>query len=156
MLYREGSFALNFARGLLIILFWMSLLAAIGLAAASQLSFPTAAFLAGALMIVVFASGTISSVVEEGSVMGRNHETGKPEHRVVDAVLLPVFKGLLRVVNLTESFSPIESLSTGRSITWGEVSQAFGQIVLLMGGIFGVVGVMLFNRRELAAAQGTS
>ncbi len=40
VLYREGGFGLNFMRGLGIILCWMALLAALGLAAASFLSFP--------------------------------------------------------------------------------------------------------------------
>ena len=44
VLYREGGFGLNFARGLGIIFCWMALLAALGLAAASFLSFPVAAF----------------------------------------------------------------------------------------------------------------
>jgi hypothetical protein len=35
------------------------------------------------------------------------------------------------------------------------LSLAFGQIVLLLGGIFVVAGIVFFNRRELAAAQGT-
>ena len=39
VLYREGGFGLNFIRGLLIILFWLALLSAIGLAAASFLGF---------------------------------------------------------------------------------------------------------------------
>jgi hypothetical protein len=32
---------------------------------------------------------------------------------------------------------------------------AFSQIVLLLGGVFAVIGVAAFSRRELATAQGT-
>jgi len=60
----------------------------------------------------------------------------------------------LTVVSLVKNFSPINSLSSGRAITWGELGAAFGQIVLLLGGITGVIGVALFSRRELATAQG--
>jgi hypothetical protein len=45
-------------------------------------------------------------------------------------------------------------LSSGRSISWPELGMAFGQIVLLPGGIIAVIGILLFNRRELATAQG--
>jgi hypothetical protein len=62
---------------------------------------------------------------------------------------------MLSVTRLVENFSPIDSLSTGRVITWGELGLAFGQIVLLLGGIFALTGIALFHRRELAAAQGT-
>jgi hypothetical protein len=58
------------------------------------------------------------------------------------------------VINLVKSFSPIDSLSSGRSISWTELGTAFGQIVLLLGGITGLIGIGLFNRRELATAQG--
>ncbi len=66
-----------------------------------------------------------------------------------------MFKGVLAVVNLANNFSPIDALSTGRSITWGELGMAFAQIVLLLGGVMGILGIFLFNRRELATAQGT-
>ena len=65
-----------------------------------------------------------------------------------------MFKGLLAVISLVKNFSPIDSLSSGRSISWTELGTAFGQIVLLLGGIIGVIGIGLFNRRELATAQG--
>jgi hypothetical protein len=45
-------------------------------------------------------------------------------------------------------------LSSGRSISWSELGTAFGQIVLLPGGIIAAIGILLFNRRELATAQG--
>jgi hypothetical protein len=75
-------------------------------------------------------------------------------HSVVDAMLIPLFKSCLTVIKLVENFSPIDSLSSGRSISWRELGMAFGQIVLLPGGIIALIGILLFNRRELATAQG--
>ena len=155
VLYPEGGFALNFARGMAIIFCWMALLAALGLAAAGLLSFPVATFFTLAVMVVVFSSGTLAESVESGSVAAGNAETGQAGHSVVDFVLIPAFKGVLAVVNLAKGFSPIDSLSSGRSITWGELGLAFAQIVLLLGGFFAAVGIILFSRRELATAQGT-
>ena len=45
------------------------------------------------------------------------------------------------VISLVKNFSPIDSLSSGRSISWTELGTAFGQIVLLLGGITGVIGM---------------
>jgi hypothetical protein len=73
---------------------------------------------------------------------------------VVDGVLIPAFRGVLAVVNVVKDFSPIDALSTGRSITWSELGLAFVQIVGVMGGAFAVVGIIFFSRRELATAQG--
>jgi hypothetical protein len=154
VLYAEGGFALNFARGMVIIFCWMALLAAIGLAAASFLSFPVAAFLSLGLLVVGFSSGTLRQVVTEGGIAGVNSNTGLvDEPGVFNRAAVKFFGGLLAVINLVQDFSPVESLSTGRSVTWGEVGRAGLQVVVLMGGIFGVVGAVLFTRRELAAAQ---
>ena len=155
VLYPEGGFAMNFVRGLGIIFCWMALLAALGLMAASFLSFPVAAFFALAMLIVVFSSSTLASAVQTGSVAVGNPETGQAGHSAADIVLIPAFKGVLAVIKLVKSFSPVNDLSSGRCITWGELAAAFAQIVLLVGGVFVVTGIILFNRRELAAAQGT-
>ena len=154
VLFPEGGFALNFARGLGIIFCWMALLAAIGLMAASFLSFPVAAFFSMAVLAVVLSSGTLAETVASGSVGVGNPEKGIAGHSAADVILIPAFKGILTVVSLVKNFSPIDSLSSGRAITWGELGAAFGQIVLLLGGITGVIGVALFSRRELATAQG--
>ena len=155
VLYPEGGFALNFARGLGIIFFWLALMAAIGLMAASFLSFPVAAFFSLAMLTMVLSSGMLADAVDSGSVAAGNEETGQAGHSVMDIVLIPAFKGLLEVIKLVQGYSPVEALSTGRSITWGELGMAFTQIVLLIGGIFSVMGIIFFNRRELATAQGT-
>jgi hypothetical protein len=155
VLYPEGGFALNFARGLGIIFCWMALLAAVGLCAASFLSFPVATFFALSLMLVVLSSGTLAESVDSGSVAAGDEETGAAGHSFADVFLIPSFKGVLVVVQLAKSFSPIDSLSSGRSITWTELGTAFVQIVVFLGGFFAVIGIICFNRRELATAQGT-
>jgi len=155
VLYREGGFGLNFVRGLGIIFCWMALLAALGLAAASFLSFPVAAFFALGVLTLVLCSGTMANAVEEGSIGNYNAEKGIHGWTPADVVVIPLFKGILKVINLAKEFSPIDSLSTGRSITWADLARAFGQIVLLLGGIFGLFGIIVFTRRELATAQGT-
>jgi hypothetical protein len=154
VLYPEGGFALNFARGLAIIFCWMALLAALGLAAASFLSFPVAAFFSLAMLVVILSSGTLADAVESGTVVGGNEETGVMGHSGADAVLIPMFKGILAVTRLIENFSPIDALSTGRAITWTELGLAVAQIVLLLGGLVALAGIVLFQRRELATAQG--
>lgn len=156
VLYREGGFGLNFVRGFGIILCWLALLATLGLASASLLSFPVAAFFSISILLVALSSGTLANVVQEGTVTGLDHETGAGQASLVDFFLLPLFRGILEVVGLVQSFTPVESLSTGRSITWGQLGQAFGQVVLLLGGIMALGGITLFTHRELATAQGQS
>jgi len=153
VLYPSGNFTMNFAKGLAILFCWMALLAAIGLASASFLSFPVATFFSLALLIVVFSSGTLANVVTLGTTGMGNPGSGPG---LADRILIPLFKGMLPVIDLVKNFSPIDSLSSGRAIAWSELGAAFGQIVLLCGGIISLIGIRLFARRELATAQGNS
>ena len=153
VLYREGGFGLNFTRGLAVILCWLALLAALGLAAASLLSFPVAAFCSISILLVALSSGTLSTVVAEGTVTGLDHETGAGGGTFIDKVILPLFQFILSIVKLVEEVSPSEALSTGRSITWGQLGAAFGRIVLLLGGLLALAGIACFTWRELAATQ---
>jgi hypothetical protein len=57
------------------------------------------------------------------------------------------------VINLVRDFSPVEALSTGRSISWESLGMAFLQIVIVLGGLLAICGIAVFNKRELAAAQ---
>jgi len=142
-------------RGMAIIFFWLTLMAAIGLMAASFLSFPVATFFSLALLTVVLSSGTLSDAVDSGTVAAGNEEKGIAGHSVADVVLIPAFKGILSVVQLVQNYSPIDALSTGRSVSWTELGTAFVQIVLVLGGFFALFGIICFNRRELATTQGT-
>jgi hypothetical protein len=149
VLYPEDSFTVNFIRALAIIFCWLTLLSAIGLMAASFLSFPVAAFFSLSLLLLAFSSGTLaeslaSSVPTPGAPVAPS---------LGNSLSVPLLTGILYILNLAENFSPIDSLSTGRSVSWSELAAAFGQIVLLLGGFFAVVGIYLFSRRELARAQ---
>ncbi len=155
VLYREGGFTLNFIRGLGIIFCWMALLCSIGLAAASLLSFPVAAFFALGLLTMTLASGTMASAVEQGTIAEFNSETSTRGSSPADILVIPAFKGALAIINLAKSFSPVDSLSTGRSITWAQLGAAFFQIVGVLGGGFSLAGIWILHRRELAVAQGT-
>src|SRR5579885_1320121 len=151
VLYPQGGFAPNFVRGLGIIFCWMALLAALGLAAASFLSFPVAAFFSLAMLMLVFSSGTLAEAVQAGTVT-QNAGEGQAGHSPMDVVLIPTFRATVAAVNLVKNFSPIDALSSGREIAWSELGRAFAQIVLLPGGLLILLGMALFSRRELAAA----
>jgi ABC-type transport system involved in multi-copper enzyme maturation permease subunit len=156
VLYHESTFGVNFARGLAVILCWLAMLSAIGLASASFLSFPVAAFCSLAVLLVGVSTGVLSRVQEQKSIFEYSGDPPGPARALVDKIAVPVFGAVLKVVNLAASFSPVESLSGGLSITWPQLARAAGQIVLVMGGFFCVAGILLFYRRELAAAQSNS
>jgi len=157
ILYRQGGFLGNFSRGIAIIFCWLGFLAALGLMAASFLSFNVAAFFALGVLLVGLSSGTLKQIVEEGGITGVNHESGVTENPAfLDKIAVPVAHAFLGVLGMIKNFSPIDSLSSGRTITWSELGRAVFQIWMIMAGILMAIGIYTFTRRELATAQGTS
>lgn len=156
ILYRDGGFGLNFARGLGILLAWLALLSALGLAAASITSFPVAAFCSISVLVVVMSSGTLAESVANNTVIAGRPDEFQMIRPVANVIFLPLFKGILAMVNLVNVASPIDLLSTGRSISWALLGMAWLQVVLLAGGFLAAVGIWLLSRRELATAQGTN
>ena len=83
----------------------MALLAAIGLTAASFLSFPVATFFSLAMLAVVFSSGTLANAVASGIGGAGNEETGVTGHSVADMVLIPRSKAFCRRQSGEEFFA---------------------------------------------------
>ena len=150
--YPQGGFTLNYLRALAIIFFWLVLLSAIGLMAASFLSFPVAAFFSLTMLALAFSSNALSETVELGSVTSGTSPTAQTRN-LTDTIFIPIFRVMLDVLGVVERFSPISDLSAGRSVPWSELGIAFAQIVVLTGGLFAAMGIYMFSRRELAAAQ---
>lgn len=147
----EAPFAVNFARGLGVILAWLGLLTAIGLFSASFLSFPVASFLSLGLLVIGLSSGTLKQVVEQGGVVGIDHETGVVSaNSVVNQAAVKVYGSAYWVLNQVSSFSPVDALATGRSITWGELARAVALVVGVTGGGLAAAGMIILTRREIA------
>ena len=154
VLYPEGSFEANYVRGLLVILFWLATVAALGLAASAFLTLPVASFLTITVLIVFMSGGLLTTIVEQRTIGDIDDETGRRTTAAIDPYVLPFFKALHKVVMLARGASPIADLSVGRSVPWKTVASSFFQQVVLLGGLMGVGGILLFNRREMAALQG--
>ncbi len=154
VLYKKGKFGPNFARGMIVIFCWLGFLCALGLMAASFLSFPIAAFFTLAMLFIGFSNGTLTQIIEEGGITGVNSNTGyTAAPSLIDTVAVSAASGLLGTINMVRDFSPIDNLSTGRMITWKQVGRGVFQIIIVMGGGFGVLGVIILSRRELATAK---
>jgi ABC-type multidrug transport system fused ATPase/permease subunit len=154
VLYPQGSFEANYVRGLMVILFWLATVAALGLAASAFLTLPVASFLTITVLVVFMSGGLLSTIVEQRTIGDIDDETGRRTTAAIDPYVMPFFKMLHKVVMLAQGASPIADLSVGRSVPWKTVAGSFFQQVFLLGGMMAVGGIILFNRREMAALQG--
>jgi len=105
---------------------------------------------------MALSSGMLKSVVENGTVTGWDAGASSYGHSPLNLIIVPLFCGTLKVINLATTFSPVDYLSSGRSITWGDLDMAIAHIIILLGGVFAIIGIVLFTRRELAASQSQS
>lgn len=149
VLFREGGFLANYARALVVILCWLALLSALTLTVSSFLSFGIAALFSLTLIVIGLSGDTFGQALAEGAALGRD-DTGAAIRTSADSVILPIYRGARFLISPIDRFSPIESLSEGRLITWGQTGLAVFQIVFLAGGIVAAIGVVVFARRELA------
>jgi ABC-type transport system involved in multi-copper enzyme maturation permease subunit len=157
ILYHDGGFGMNLLRGLLIIYFWLGLISAIGLMASSFLSFPVATFMSLGILLISASTGTLEQIIEEGGITGINHETGKKdESSLLDGAAIFFANNAVKVTSAIWGYSPVDSLSAGRTIKWITLLAAFIWVVLIVGGLVMAVGAYLFQRKELALPNPTA
>lgn len=154
LLYVEAGFETNVFRAFAVLFCWLGLGAAVGITAASKLNFNVATFFTSGLLVIGLFSGTISIVSENGTIWAGGHHGEESSlsliRRAADAVLVPMIQFLNYLLGAIADYSPIESLSLGRSVGWFELGAAFLQCWLIFGSLLAALAIYSFGRRELA------
>lgn len=153
LLVHEGTFGMNLARGLLVILCRVSLMAAIGLTAGCLFSTPVAVFAAFFVMILSALAGYVDTVVTSGVFFvaheGHEHGGGGNGHPWIDSIILVMFRGFNHVTGPLLQFNPIPLLTEGRIISVHLVVRAAAWMIGFYTAVTAAVGIALFNRREV-------
>jgi len=149
--YAYGHFQPNLARALVVMFCHLALLAAIGITAGTLFSFPVAALLALSLVFLMQLSGFIQGVARDGFAMG----SGAPGEgaSALIAVVHLLYRGLDAVLAPLQSANPLESLSSGILVSWSLVASELFWRAGIASLIFGVIGVIVFRRREVGMPQ---
>lgn len=150
LLFPEGTFLVNYLRGLGVIWCWIALVGSLGVTAGAFLSFPVAAVLVVSLFLAGLSGETFAEVAREGTISSMDHETGKADGSLFDWIFVPMSRIFSLISGPLERVSPIAALSSGRSIPWSQVAAATGQVVLLFGGTVALAGMIVFTRREIS------
>lgn len=167
--YRVGSFESNLAKALLIVWLKLAFLAMVGLMAGSLLSFPVAAMFGLIVYVGAAASGVISESLDSYARFARADSTWAVITGTFSSFLSTLgsgdvysaFKLLLRLIGeafmlLIPSFGDFNTyqpLSDGHVISNATVLTATWKIGLLWTGIAAVIGLYLFNKKEIARVQ---
>lgn len=149
LLIPAGGWSMNLAKGLVMMLCRLAFLAALGLTAGCLLSIPVAVFVAFFIMVLLASAGYVESVATSG-VFYIPHEGPAPTTSWLDKAILNQFKAFNMVTQPLLQLDPVPLLEEGRLIRWSLAARA----VLLIAGFYtaitALIGISLFNRRELA------
>ena len=99
----------------------------------------------------------MEQIIEEEGLSGVNHETGRKDYSTaVDDIAINMSKAALWVTDLIWGYSPVDNLSSGKTITWKSLIFAFTGIILIMAGLVSAFGAFMFQRKELALPNPTA
>jgi hypothetical protein len=158
LMYKVGSFEGNFVRAMVMTWVKLAFLAAVGVSAATFLSFPVALLAA----VTIFFAGLMSPFLavalewyippEAQGVDWSN--LGIALRWVFEKTTSLIAEGLLMVFGAFGEVSPRQSLVEGRLIPWTTVLTTFLQLGALWSGVTLVIGFFVLRQRQLAIYSG--
>ena len=146
LLLHGGSFAANYARAILLLLFQLAFLAALGVTMGSLFSMPVASFCGLCLVILLQAAGYIESLAGETEII-----TSPVAGRAFWNTFFHVFfRTAHRVLGPLRGPNPLDLLADGLLISNRWLATVLTVRVLLYGGLLALLSAWILNRREMA------
>ena len=137
VLYKADTFTANYARAVLLILFRLIVLAALGVLASTFLSFPVALL----ACLVIFLTANFSGFVLESFDYLSENLTSIYKYTMMPIIwLLPQF----------DKFNPTKYLVGARLVSWSLLAKAAALMILLKAFIAMLLALVIFARREIA------
>lgn len=137
VLYKADIFSANYIRAVLLILLRVIFLAALGILAASFLSFPVAIL----LCLAVFFTANISGFILESFESLSENVSGVYQYTIRPVIyLLPQF----------DKISPTKFLVPARLLSWSLLGKTAAVIICVKALIPLLAALLIFGRREIA------
>lgn len=144
VLSRETSFSSNYARTMMLALFLIGFLAALGCTVSAAFGPPVAVFAGCAYLIIGLLLQSIISSTERGQAGELLFADTK------DRVVYHVNVGLSKVFVSVGDLNASRSLIKGEEVEWRRVGEAALLLLLLRGGSIAGLGIWVLSRREFA------
>lgn len=150
ILHRVGGFEANLFRAILIDFGKLTFIAALGVAAASVLSFPIAVL----LTVSVFLAGSLSSFIALSLANYYSSSDANLYILIFEFVIRSIVGFVYWILAPFGNASSSADLVDGRAIPWGEVIRSVAQVGLLWSFLVFGIGVIAFRRKEIAIYSG--
>ncbi len=138
ILYRSGSFGLNFFMASVLLFVRLVFLAALGVSLSAWLSFPVAIF----ACLVIFFTGMVNGfIVDAIDMLGR-------EASVIYGLTIKPILGLLP--RFDGEYNPTPQIIGAKLIGWGFLLKAIAITAVMKAGLLLLIGIFIFNKREIA------
>jgi hypothetical protein len=145
LMARVSGFATNYARAMVLALFQIAFLAALGCTVGAAFSTPVAAFVAIAYLIIgLSVRAAIDAPLRDD--FGRYQYKG-----VFDRGAHYLARGVGMVVVSVDDFEATGDLARGRLVEYSRLGRTFGVLVVLRSGLIALFGIWVLHRRELGA-----
>ncbi len=148
LLVPVGGFGPNLCRTLLISLFHLAFVAALGVTMGCLLSLPVSVFTAFAFLIMLNMSGFISTIAAQGTFL-EDHHGNVLSPGIIDYLMLKIITAMNVVTGPLESLNALPLLAEARLVSWSMAAKALGVLGALYTAAVAIPGIFLFNRREL-------
>ncbi len=136
LLYRAGTFTMNFVKSSLIIFARMLFFAVLGVSLSTWLSFPVVILVS----LSIFFTGMITGFIIESV-----------EFVVKLEYLMNIVKGVIYLFpRFDGQTSPTMFMQEAREITWGQLGMIYLNLLFVKALIVGLIGIAVFSRREIA------
>jgi uncharacterized membrane protein len=147
------SFVANLGRGLLLIFVEILFLAILGLFCSTFLTFPVSPIIALSLLLLIVLAGSVKAEFEQGFSIAGSSAQETQVTRIFDRVFEAVSSAVRVVLPPLDRYAAGEWVSTGNAVPWTRILEAVGLVGLLRGGVLLLLGILIFERRELALAE---
>ncbi|MEI6082965.1 MAG: ABC transporter permease subunit [Verrucomicrobiota bacterium] len=148
VLVQETSFEMNLVRCLLVALCQLAFLGALAVTIGSVFSLPVAAVTAAYAVMLMNIGGYLQTLTTERNIFGSGDTPG-----AIDFLLHLIYVGLFWLTKPFQQANPLEPLAGGELIAWSWVGSILLWQVIVAGGAVALLGMWLFNRRELGLPE---
>ncbi|MBX3354818.1 MAG: ABC transporter permease subunit [Phycisphaeraceae bacterium] len=150
VLYKAGSFEMNFVRAMVVEWVKLSFLAMLGICAATVLNFPVALLFSATVYLIGSLTPFLAVAIEEYWVDPNDFWLAKAFQHTVRGIAQAAYFALSGFGGTSGETLLVE----GRLVPWSTVGRTIAVIGVLWTGVTACVGWIIFRRKELAIYSG--
>lgn len=145
-----AGFVANLIRGCALILLKVLFIAILGLFCSTFLSFPVSPIVAVSALAIPFLVASLRGDFEKGFTLDPSRDS--PTARAAERLTKAVTSALHAVLPPLPDYSPSERVSAGEEVSLASLLEATWLLALVHGGLLMLLGMHIFERREIALA----